>query len=64
MSGILEQCSAEAFRERLHTAAIRRAENQRASPPKPCDKVKTETRRRIDDIKMAKEFGIGLEDLK
>lgn len=64
MSGILEQCSADAFLERLQAAAIKREINQRSSPPKPCDKVKTATRRRIDDIKMAKEFGIGLEDLK
>lgn len=64
MSGILEQCSADAFRERLHTAAIRRAENHRAAPPKAGDKDKVETRRRIDDIKLAKELGIGLEDLK
>ena len=64
MSGILEQCSAEAFLERLQTAAIKREKNQKTNAPKACDKEKAAVRRRIDDIKMAKEFGIGLDDFK
>jgi hypothetical protein len=64
MSGILEQFSADAFRERLQTAAIKREHYQRTAAPKPCDMEKTAVRRRIDDIKLAKELGIGLEGLK
>ena len=64
MSGILEQCSADAFRERLQTAAIKRKESERIVKPRVCDKEKAAVRRRIDDIKLAKDAGITLEDLQ
>ena len=61
-------CSSEAFRERLQTAAIKRAqEEERISKqrkPSKTDRARGEARRMIEDREMAKLVGIGLEDLR
>ena len=61
-------CSSEAFRERLQTAAIKRAqEEERISKqrkPSKKDKLRGDARRMIEDREMVKRIGIGLEDLR
>ena len=61
-------CSSEAFRERLQTAAIKRAqEEERISKqrkPSKKDKVRGDAMRAIEDRIMAKKLGVELEDLK
>ena len=61
-------CSSEAFRERLQTAAIKRAqEEERISKqrkPSKKDKARGDARRAIEDRIMAKKLGVELEDLK
>ena len=61
-------CSSEAFRERLQTAAIKRAqEEERISKqrkPSKADRARGDARRSIEDMKMAKSLGVDVEDLK
>ena len=64
----LSPCSTEAFRERLETAAIKRKlEDERISKqrkPSKTDQRKHNAMRRIEDIRLAKRLGIGVEDLQ
>ena len=64
----LSPCSAEAFKERLETAAIKRKlEDERFAKqrkPSKSDKNRHDAMSRIEDIKMAKRLGIELEDLQ
>lgn len=66
--GYFAPCSSEAFRERLQTAAIKRAqEEERISKqrkPSKKDKARGDARRAIEDRIMAKKLGVELEDLK
>ena len=61
-------CSTEAFRERLQTAAIKRAqEEERISKqrkPSKKDKARGDAMRAIEDRVMAKKLGVELEDLQ
>ena len=65
---VLSPCSSEAFRERLQTAAIKRAqEDERLSKqrnPSKKDRIRGNAMKRIEDIKLAKELGLELEDLQ
>ena len=65
---VLSPCSSEAFRERLQTAAIKRAqEDERLAKqrnPSKKDRIRGNAMRRIEDIKLAKELGLELEDLQ
>ena len=64
----LSQCSTEAFRERLETAAIKRKlEDERFArqrKPSKADQCRHNAMSRIEDIKLAKRLGIELEDLQ
>ena len=64
----LSPCSAEAFKERLETAAIKRKlEDERFAKqrkPSKSDQCRHKAMSRIEDIKMAKRLGIELEDLQ
>ena len=64
----LSPCSAEAFRERLETAAIKRKmEDERFAKqrkPSKSDKSRHNAMSRIEDIRLAKRLGIELEDLQ
>ena len=64
----LSPCSTEAFRERLETAAIKRKlEDERIAKqrkPSKTDKIRRDAMRRIEDIRLAKRLGIGVEDLQ
>ena len=66
--GYFAPCSTEAFRERLHTAEIKRQqEDERISKqrkPSKKDKLRGDARRAIEDRIMAKKLGVELEDLK
>ena len=60
--------SLEAFRERLQTAEIKRSqEDERISrqrKPSKADLARGCAMKRIEDIKLAKDLGIKMEDLK
>lgn len=60
--------SLEAFRERLQTAEIKRAqEDERISrqrKPSKTDKARGDAMRAIEDKLLAKQLGVELEDLK
>ena len=64
----LSPCSAEAFKERLETAAIKRKmEDERFAKqrkPSKSDRCRHDAMRRIEDIKLAKQLGIELDDLQ
>lgn len=68
MTGFFKAVSAEAFRERLETAAIKRKlEDERIAKqrkPSKADKANRDAMRRIEDIKLAKRLGINVEDLQ
>lgn len=68
MTGFLKAVSAEAFRERLETAAIKRKmKDERLTKqrkPSRADKASRDAMRRIEDIKLAKRLGISVEDLQ
>ena len=61
-------CSSEAFRERLQTAAIKRAqEEERISKqrkPSKKDKARGDAMRAIEDKAIARQLGVNLEDLE
>ena len=65
---ILTPCSTEAFKERLETAAIRRAQEDeqfaKRRRPSAADKSRCAARRKLDDFALAKKLGIELEDLQ
>lgn len=65
---ILTPCSLEAFRERLHTAEIKRAQEDarlaKQRKPSKADKARGDAMRAIEDKAMAKLLGVELEDLK
>ena len=66
--GYFAPCSTEAFRERLQTAAIKRAQEEeqfaKRRRPSAADKSRCAARRKLDDLALAKNLGIELEDLK
>ena len=65
--GTLSPCSAEAFRERLQTSAIRRAQEEArytSRSGKKSDPEKCKVMRRIDDIKLAKSLGLSIDELE
>ena len=61
-------CSTEAFRERLQTAAIKRAQEDarlaKQRKPSKKDKARGDAMRTIEDREMARQLGVSLEDLK
>ena len=61
-------CSSEAFRERLQTAEIKRAQEDariaKQRRPSKKDKARGDAMREIEDKAMAKRLGIEFEDLK
>ena len=65
---ILTPCSTEAFKERLETAAIRRAQEDeqfaKRRKPSAADKSRCAARRKLDDLALAKKLGIELEDFQ
>ena len=65
--GTFSPCSTEAFRERLQTSAIRRAQEEARYTSRNCkksDPEKCKVMRRIDDIKLAKSLGLSIEELE
>ena len=66
--GYFSPCSTEAFMERLHTAEIKRKqEEERISKyrkPSKQEKARGDARRAIEDRIMAKALGVELEDLQ
>ena len=61
-------CSSEAFRERLQTAEIKRAQEDarlaKQRKPGKKDKARGDAMRAIEDRLLAKRLGIELEDLQ
>lgn len=61
-------CSTEAFRERLRTAEIKRAQEDarlaKQRKPSKKDKARGDAMRTIEDREMARQLGVSLEDLK
>ena len=61
-------CSSDAFRERLQTAEIKRAQEDarlaKQRRPSKADKARGDAMRAIEDKMLAKRLGIELEDLK